>query len=168
MNGTFTIASPEGSADHGPWTAAVSPGRDYIDADPSQLIRVIWNEPLDPATVIPGNLSLVAEDETVISTTVAFDYDRNANLMTITPGQSLAAATRYTVTLGSGFRNLTGKPQSAPHAWSFTTRPVRPAPNGIGPYVTAISPPDFTFGIAPPRVHFHHLQRGHGPGHAHS
>jgi hypothetical protein len=150
LHGTFTITSPEGSAGHGPWAGEKNPGRDYIDADASQPIRAKWSEPLDPATLIPGNVTLVADNGTVIGTTVSFDYGRDANLMTITPLQALAAATRYTVTLGTGFHNLTGKAHAAAHSWSFTTRPVRPAPRGIGPFVTSVSPADFSFGIALP------------------
>ncbi len=150
LYGTFTITSPQGSAACGPWISVLNPGSDYIDFDPSQPIHASWSEPLDAATVIPANITLTAENGTTIATTVAFDYGKDANQMTITPAQTLSPNTRYTVTLGTGFHNLTGKAHNAPRSWSFTTRPVRPSPNGTGPYVTAVSPSDFSFSIAPP------------------
>jgi len=147
----FTITTADGSLDCGPWIGITAPGSDFIDTACDTTLTAKWSEALDPATVIPANATLVPDGGNPVAISLDFDYGKDVNQLRITPAQALAPATRYTVTLGTGFQNLTGKPHAQPVSWSFTTRPERPVPVvGAGPYVVAVSPPDFSFGIAPP------------------
>lgn len=151
FNRSFTTTTGAGSVDSGPWVGPFSPGSNYIDASVNTIITVKWSEPLDPTTVVAQNISLVSVDETSVECSVDFDYGKDANILRITPTQALASATKYTVTLGNGFKNLTEKAHAQTVSWSFTTRSERPAPiPAAGPYVIAISPADFSFGIDPP------------------
>lgn len=148
---TFTTTTAAGSVDSGPWFGRISPGSGFIDAACDSIITAQWNEPLAPATVVPANVTLISSAGTSVSTTVSFDYGHNVNLLRIAPNQPLASATKYTVTLGTGFHNLTGKAHAQAVSWSFTTRPERIPPiAGGGPYVAAVTPADFSFGIAVP------------------
>ncbi len=147
----FTITTAAGSDGSGPWVGITAPGRDFIDTAVTATLTAGWSEPLDPASVIPANVSLVPDGGAPVAVAMDFDYSAGVNRLSITPTAPLAPATRYTVTLGTGFHNLTGKAHAQPVSWSFTTRPLRPAPvTGAGPYVTATSPADFAFGITPP------------------
>lgn len=150
LEGYFSTTTAAGSVDSGPWIGTTVPGQDYIDAPPDVVISAQWSEPLDPATIVPSNASLQDADGNPVAFTLAFDYTYGVNKLLITPDQPLAPAAIYTVTLGTGFTNLTGKAHLQPVSWSFTTRPIRPTPAGPGPFVTAVSPADFSFGIAPP------------------
>ena len=147
----FTTTTADGSLDCGPWIDTTAPGSDFIDTACDTTLTAKWSEALDPTTVIPANAALVPDGGNPVAISVDFDYGKDVNLLRITPVQALAPATRYTVTLGTGFQNLTDKAHAQPVSWSFTTRPERPTPVvGAGPYVVAVSPPDFSFGIAPP------------------
>ncbi len=147
----FTTTTAAGSIDGGPSFGITSPGRDYIDAACDTTITAQWSEPLAPATVIPANVSLVTAAGNAVACAVSFDYGKDVNLLRITPAVALAPATQYTVTLGTGFQNLTAKAHAQAVSWSFTTRPVRVPPStGAGPYVASVFPGDYAYGIAPP------------------
>ncbi|MCF7676438.1 MAG: Ig-like domain-containing protein, partial [Akkermansiaceae bacterium] len=148
---TFTTTTADGSLDCGPWIGVTSPASDFIDVACDTIPTVNWSEPLDPATVIPANASLVPDGGSPVAISVDFDYGVDVNQLRITPALALVPATRYTVTIGTGFQNLTGKSHAQAVSWSFTTRPERSTPVvGAGPCVVAVSPSDFSFGIAPP------------------
>ena len=150
FSGYLSTTTAAGSVDSGPWVGNTVPGRDYIDTAQDSVISAQWSEALDPASLVPGNVTLEDADGNPVAFTLSFDYTYRVNQLLITPVQPLVAATTYTVTLGSGFTNLTGKAHHQPVSWSFTTRPLRPTPTGPGPYITAVSPADFAFGIVPP------------------
>ena len=147
----FTTTTADGSLDCGPWISITSPASDFIDTACDTILTAKWSEALNPATIIPANASLVPDGGTPVAISVEFDYGKDVNLLRIIPAETLTPSTRYTVTLGAAFQNLTAKYHAQPVSWSFTTRPERPPPVvGAGPYVVAVSPSDFSFGIAPP------------------
>lgn len=148
---SFTTASiMQTSSDSGLWVSSTSPGDGYVDTSCGITITARWSAPLNPATVDPANVSFVTSNGSPVAFSIGFDYGKDMNRLSITPSQALAPATKYTVTLGTGFQNLSGIALARPVSWSFTTRPERPVPVGDGPYVTDVTPPDFSFNIAPP------------------
>jgi len=148
---SFTTSTAKASADCGPWVISTSPQESFIDVGFDTDITVRWSDALDPATVIPANVRLVPDGGEPAACSLDFDYGKDFNRLRIVPTKPMVPATRYTVTLGTGFRNLTGKPHAQPVSWSFTTRPLRSVPiPGAGPYVVAVSPPDFSFNIPAP------------------
>jgi|GEM_PF-4403386 len=147
-----TITAAAGASGSGPYFSYPSPADNNINVAPDVVITAQWSEPLAPNTLIPANVSLVPDGGTPVAVTVAFDYGKDVNLLKITPTQPLTRGTKYTVTLGIGFTNLSAIPHAQPVSWSFTTQPLRPTPvPGGGPFVTATTPQDFAFDINPPQ-----------------
>ena len=58
-----------------------------------------------------------------VSVTVGFDYDTNR--MSLSHATAFLPDAIYTVTLGTGFKNLMGKPLLNAFTWSFRTRALR-------------------------------------------
>jgi hypothetical protein len=133
----------------GPWVKQVLPGENYINVATDFIPTITWSQPLDPAKVSAANVTFVRADTGgAVSFALSFNYDTNQ--MTLTPTAALLADTSYTITLGTAFANLMGKPLLNAFSWSFQTRPQRPlAVAGQGPYVQAAIPADFTIGIEP-------------------
>jgi hypothetical protein len=57
----FTITTAAGSVGYGPWVGTTAPGRDFIDTALTATLTARWSEALDPATVIPANVSLIPD-----------------------------------------------------------------------------------------------------------
>ena len=133
--------------DVGSWVKMVRPGETAIEVAVDFAPVIDWSQPLHPSTVISGNATLVEQvSGTPVAVTVTFDYDTNR--MTLPHAAPFQPDTAYTVTLGTGFANLMGKPLLNSFTWSFRTRPLRPVPvAGQGPYVTAVTPGDFATAV---------------------
>ena len=133
--------------DVGTWVKMVRPGETAIEVATDLALVIDWSQPLHPTTLTSGNVTVIEQvSGTPVTVTVTFDYDTNR--MTLQHATPFQPDTAYTVTLGTGFHNLMGKPLLNAFTWSFRTRPVRPAPvAGQGPYVTAIAPGDFSTSV---------------------
>ena len=131
----------------GSWVTKVRPGETAIEVAKDFAPVIDWSQPLHPSTLVSGNASVVEQVSGMpIAATVSFDYDTNR--MTLQHAAPFQSDTTYTVTLGTGFTNLMGKPLLNAFTWSFRTRPVRPAPvAGQGPFVTTIGPVDFSTNV---------------------
>ncbi len=142
----------------GPAVMKTSPSWNYVDVDPSAQPTVTWSQPLDPATVNSSQITLTTTDtSTAVPCTVSFDYGlesfdewsvtgfvqrwRPKLTLKLAPNVPLQNDTSYTVTLGTGLKNLKGLPLLNEYTWSFRTRPA-PAPIviGAGPYVVSTTP----------------------------
>ncbi len=135
--------------DVGPWVKMVRPGETAIEVATDFVPVIDWSQPLHPATVVSGNVSLMDQASgTPVAATVYFDYDTNR--MTLQHATPFQPDTAFTVTLGAGFTNLMGKPLLNAFTWTFRTRPLRPvAVAGQGPYVMAVAPGDFSTSVDP-------------------
>ncbi len=133
----------------GPWVRMVRPGETAIEVATDFVPVIEWSQPLLPSTVVSGNVTVYEQvSGAIVPVTVYFDYDTNR--MTLAHTAPFAPDTAYTVTLGTGFTNLMGKPLLNAFTWSFRTRPLRPQPvAGQGPYVTATFPGDFSTSVTP-------------------
>jgi hypothetical protein len=81
------------------------------------VITVTFSEALDPATLNTTNVRLMDGAGNPIAGTVTY-----WNLVaTFIPASSLAPSTVYTVSVGTGVKDLAGNPLSASFSWSFTT-----------------------------------------------
>lgn len=93
----------------GPWVKVVRPGETAMDVAADFAPVIEWSQPLHPNTLVATNVSLVEKATGApLNVSVSFDYDTNR--MTLAHATALAADTTYTVTLGTGFTNLMGKP----------------------------------------------------------
>ncbi len=142
----------------GPAVMKTSPGWNYVNVDSSAQPTVTWNQPLDPATVNSSHVTLTTTDtNTVVPCTLSFDYgvesyDETVFSVTrrlwkptlklkLTPSSALQSDTSYTVTLGTGLKNLKGLPLLNDYSWSFRTRPApTPIVSGAVPYIVSTTP----------------------------
>ncbi len=133
----------------GPWVKQVLPGENYTNVATNFIPAITWSQPLDPATLSATNVTFVRAD-TGAAVNFALNFDYNTNQMTLAPTVPLLADTSYTITLGTAFANLMGKPLLNAFSWSFHTRPQRQIPvAGQGPYIQTTTPADFSTGLDP-------------------
>ena len=75
-------------------------------------ITVTFNEPMTQAS---------AQSAFSTSPATSGSFGWSGNMMTYTPGSSLSSGTTYTVTIGTGAKDLAGNSLQSPYSWSFTT-----------------------------------------------
>jgi len=115
---------------------STSPANGAAGISLTPTIQIVFNEPLDPATVGPSTFSF-ASGKTSLPATVA--YDSTKNLVSLTPAGVLSPQTTYTVTIGALLRNAAENPLGTPSTFSFTTMPPTSvtgavtAPPGLNP-----------------------------------
>ncbi len=131
----------------GAWVTRVQPGETAFEVATDFGPVIDWSQPLLPSTVTSANVTVIEQASgNPVSVTVYFDYDTNR--MTLSHATAFLSDAIYTVTLGTGFQNLMGKPLMNAFVWSFHTRPLRPVPvAGQGPFVTAVAPGDFSTNV---------------------
>ena len=106
---SFTTAPPDTTA---PTVTETVPGRDASGVAVTTTVQVTFSEPVSAAQILvknPANASIAGN--------VAMDAANR--VLTFTPAQSLAPATKYTVTV-SGAEDAAGNTMTA-YDWSFTT-----------------------------------------------
>jgi uncharacterized protein (TIGR03437 family) len=129
LNNAFTVLAVP--APMGPLTVtSTSPANGATGVSLRPTIQIVFNEPLDPATV-GSTTSTLANGSTLLPATVAYDSTRN--LVTLTPGGVLRPQTTYTVTVSALVRNLAESPLGAPYTFSFTTIPPASVSGSITP-----------------------------------
>lgn len=79
-------------------------------------IALTFSEEMDPAT-INASTFLVTQGSTAVPGTVTY----SGKTATFTPTNALAASTKYTATVTTGAKSLSGKTLSSNVVWSFTT-----------------------------------------------
>ncbi len=133
----------------GSWVKLVRPGETAIEVATDFAPVIEWSQPLHPNTLVSTNVSVVNQATGVpVAVGVAFDYDTNR--MTLTHAAPFDADTAYTITLGTGFANLMGRPLLNAFTWSFRTRPAPVLPvAGQGPFVAAASPGNYATQVDP-------------------
>ncbi len=131
----------------GSWVTRVQPSETAFEVATDFAPVIDWSQPLLPSTITSANVTVIEQASgNPVSVTVYFDYDTNR--MTLSHPTAFLPDAIYTVTLGTGFTNLMGKPLLNAFVWSFHTRPLRPVPvAGQGPYVTAVAPGDFSTNV---------------------
>jgi uncharacterized protein (TIGR03437 family) len=135
LNSAFTVlAAP---SPMGPLAiTSTSPANGATGVSLTPTIQIVFNEPLDPATVGPSTFGF-ASGKTILPATVA--YDSTKNLVSLAAAGVLSPQTTYTVTVGALVRNFVENPLGTASTFSFSTIPpatvsgVVTAPTGISP-----------------------------------
>lgn len=132
----------------GSWVTSVQPGETAFEVATDFAPVIGWSQPLLPASLLSPDVTVVEQASgNPVTVTVSFDYDTNR--MTLAHAAPFLPDAIYTVTLGTGFTNLMGKPLLNPFVWSFHTRPLRPVPvAGQGPFVQTVVPADFSTNVS--------------------
>ena len=126
-----------GPSSHGSATiTSTSPANGATGVSLTPTIQIVFNEPLDPATVGPSTFGF-ASGKTILPATVT--YDSTKNLVSLAPAGVLSPQTTYTVTVGALVRNAVENPLGTASTFSFSTIPPASvsgavtAPAGISP-----------------------------------
>src|ERR1035437_7456825 len=119
LNNAFTVVAAP--APMGPLTiTSTSPANGATGVSLTPTIQIVFNEPLDPATVGPSTFGF-ASGKTILPATVA--YDSTKNLVSLAPAGVLSPQTTYAVTVGALVRNAVENPLGATSTFSFSTIP---------------------------------------------
>ncbi|HEY7033649.1 MAG TPA: DNRLRE domain-containing protein, partial [Thermomicrobiales bacterium] len=106
-----------------PAVATAAPTDLATDVIVGTNVVATFSEPIDPASLAPGVLTLVPQGAgTPVAATLT--YDAVGMRATLNPQADLATGTTYTATLlggANGVKDLAGNPLAADRTWSFTT-----------------------------------------------
>jgi len=132
----------------GIWVQQASPEADAIGVSTDYHPFLIFNEPLDPATIHASNILMQDAAGRAIATTVSFDYSNDA--LSIVPSTTLQPDTVYIITASFGFKSMAGQTLQSPYIWQFTTKPASKPPDlaSPAPYVVSVQPSDFSTGVS--------------------
>jgi len=118
-----------------PAVASFSPANAATGVAIGTAFNVIFNEPMDPATLTTANFLVTGPGATPVIGTVALDAgNRTATFTRIkhlttpvdshpTPVSDLEPGTAYTATLTAGAKDMAGNALASNLVWSFTTAP---------------------------------------------
>jgi hypothetical protein len=102
---------------------SISPVRNATEVAIDATIRVVFSEPLDPASVSASTFQLRNAAEVSVPATITYDGDNNTAILT--PNATLAQSKTYTVTLSgggdTGIMAASGKLLAADFIWTITT-----------------------------------------------
>jgi hypothetical protein len=112
----------------------------------NQVVRVTFNEPMDPVTIIsaafslagPGSKGVSVEGKAAIPGTLS--YDAATSTMSFVPASLFAESTTYTGTVSVTVKDLNGNYLQANYVWTFTT--------GTLPTVISTVPVNTATGVA--------------------
>ncbi len=118
----FTTVAPVDNVP--PAVVSTTPGNAATGVGITSVVRAVFNEPVDPATVSGATFELRNAANALVAATVS--YDVASRTATLLPNTVLALSATYTATLRGGstdprIRDLAGNALAAPVAWSFTT-----------------------------------------------
>jgi hypothetical protein len=108
----------------------------------NQKIAATFSEAMDPATILaPNVVTVTGPGSTVVLGTVTYV----GTTMTFAPLGLLAPHTLFTVTIGTGAKDLAGNALAAPYAWTFTTGATS---DTTAPTVLSTDPANLVTGVA--------------------
>ncbi|MES2990201.1 MAG: Ig-like domain-containing protein [Pseudomonadota bacterium] len=136
---SFTTVSADTTA---PTVTAVNPQGGATGVSRTTTVTATFSEAMDAATITSSNLQLRNAANTLVAATVA--YDATTRIATLTPSSALAGSTTFTMTVGTGVRDVAGNPMAAARVWSFTTVSA----DTTAPTVTAVSPQGGATGVS--------------------
>lgn len=123
-----------------PAVSTFYPAKGATDVALNTSLAAAFNKPMAAATITSTSCVLSANNTT---TAASVSYNDSSNLVVITPNQSLAPATTYTVTLASSITDSDGSHTLATTSWSFTTGS---GSDTTGPVISSITPADTSSG----------------------
>lgn len=107
---------------------------------PTSTVKVVFDRPLDPATIADAQLTVTKGGAPVAG---AVSYDDASRTLTFTPtGGEFDGATTYVATVGAGLKGWNGQGLGSASSWSFTTQ------TGPPPTVGSRTPASGATGVA--------------------
>lgn len=107
-----------------PLVVSTDPAKLATGVPLDKIISITFNEAMDPRTITPGSLTLVdanGNGARVATVTGALAYNSSTFAMTYTPSAKLTPNTKYTGTVSSSVKDITGNALQTDFVWTFTT-----------------------------------------------
>lgn len=119
----FTLFAVAGCSDNDsdsdnktPGISSATPANNATGVARNKALTVTFSAPMDPATITASTVYLKQG-----ATTVPCAITYSGNTVTLTPNESLAPNTKYTLTVTTGVKDKDGVPLAANSVWTFTT-----------------------------------------------
>lgn len=125
-----------------PTVTAMSPGEDSFEIPTNTKLTATLSEAMVAAVMNTDNFRLSHENDAIAGTVI---YDTTNNIAVFTPTGGLMPNTRYTATVITGIRDLSGNPLNSDFAWCFTTAA---GSDSSAPSVTAFIPDNAATDVA--------------------
>jgi len=119
-----------------PTVISVTPANGAVGVGISDALNATFSEPMDPST-INGSTITLRNSATLALVSATVSFNAAANAATLTPTSSLSFNTGYTLTVGTGAKDLAGNPLAASFNSAFTTTA---APDITPPRVVSTMP----------------------------
>jgi hypothetical protein len=136
LSATTSIYTPDGTP---PRILSVLPAAAAVNVDPQPTLRVIFSEPLDPASVTSSVAVKTAAGITIAGTT---SYVASTNSIQWIPAGNIAFQERVQATISTAVTDTAGNHLKDPFSFSFTIR------EGTAPFVVSMSLPDGSTGVS--------------------
>lgn len=118
-----------------PTVISTSPSNNEQDVTVNRTINATFSEPMDTSTITSGTFLVEDNNNNSVSGTVSY----SGTTATFTPSVILAKATRYTVTITTGVKDVAGNAMVSEYTWKFTT--VEPDPPDPLASLKTLTPP---------------------------
>lgn len=128
-----------------PTVSSVVPSGDATGVALNQQIVTTFSEAMDPATINAANVKLAVRVTKKTQAAVAGTVSYVGNVATFTPSAALRPNTKYTMTIGTGAKDLAGNALTGSFTWSFRTGD---APDVTAPTLTSVNPANEQTGVA--------------------
>lgn len=126
----FTVFAAAASDTTPPAVSSVNPVNGATGVGVDSFVTIVFSEPMDPNTLINGNLEIRVGATPIPLETVVFSNDRTT--VYLYPDRMLDISTTYTVFIdGSKVTDLAGNPLGADYTSTFTT-----SATGVSPHQT--------------------------------
>ena len=104
----------------GPIVSSTSPVNMATNVSVSNGFSITFSEPINTATITSSNISV--KDSLNNSVAGTFAYDSSTMTATWKPSYNLNYQTEYTVSIGTGIKDVTGNSMNSASSFSFTTK----------------------------------------------
>lgn len=141
---TWTFTAGDAADTAAPWVSFTTPGGGEANVAVNKKVVAIFNEQMNPLTIINTNF-FVLDGVNPVSGTVAYDVPSRSATFTPTPGFSASVTYTATVKGVTGVRDLAGNAMIANHVWAFSTGGI---PDTTAPQVVLTIPDDGDANVA--------------------
>ncbi len=120
---TWTVDPTAPTDTTAPTVSTITPASGATGVPRTTTVTATFSEAMDPTTLNASTFTLSKQGSASTITTMV-SYDATTNKVTLKPSSTLAASTKYTVTVkagAGGVKDKASNPLASDKVWSFTT-----------------------------------------------
>jgi hypothetical protein len=126
-----------------PVVESTNPNDSAINVPINQVVRVTFNEDMDPATITQSSFTLTADLKSDVPVSGTVTYNNSNATLKFVPAGLLVKYTTYTATVKSTVKDLYGNALQTDYVWEFITGTM-----SEGPIVISTDPISDATGVA--------------------